>query len=123
MNTVKGVSRKSADGFRDYQVDFSCLAILNHFEESLSVGGRCSRYTTVGIHIYEFPIIMFFDELHVVLNLEDITRFLGLFFGAYSAVCRHPQSAVRLVEYELFLWRYNLYLIVPFGVCFLYPFC
>ena len=122
MNTVKGVSCKSADGFRDDEVYLSVLAILYHFEESLSMGGRCSRYTTVSIHIYEFPIFVFLNELHVVLNLEDITRLLGLFLGAYSAVGSDPQNLVRIVEDELLFRGYDLYLVVPFSVCFLYPF-
>lgn len=88
---VNGVSGKTADGFRQYHVDFTAFCIFNHGLEIVTLLGVGGTLSVIGIDARQFPVLRFLYLSGVVFYLCLITAFLFFQFGADSAVGSYPQ--------------------------------
>ena len=66
LETIQRISGKSTDGFGDNHVDFSCLTVLNHLIELISVFCAGSAYPFICVNTCQFPSRIIFNIFYFI---------------------------------------------------------
>ncbi len=91
LETVQGVSGKTADGLGDNHVDSAGSAVVYHAVELDAVFGIGAGNAVIGIDDCQCPFRISADVFGVVLHLGFVAGGLFLGISGYAAVCYNPE--------------------------------